>query len=502
MPGAIHGVLLILLVVSRLLDADTIRLPIYKQHTWKSKRFSYHQKKLDIRSTPANTDTSKASLYNDAGSEYLVTVGVGTPAQKFLVALDTGSADLWVPSISCPKASCPYTRYNESLSSTFIETEEGFDIVYGIGSANGTYAIDTVEIGGAQVDRQQFGLVETTENVILIPDNATIEVLDEDEDDPVAANGILGIGYPELTSSEHAYDPFVFSLARRGLIPQPIFSIYMGSIYDDGWAGEIIFGGIDESKYSGQLLYAPVARLGGLGSSHSFYAYWMVYGQAIRVLDNNFSDSPPLLDVRFSDTRGVIIDTGTTLTYMAPALAEQIVLAVAGSNSNVILDATSGIFIINCDLKTTDRRVEFGIGSHLQAQSSLMRISLAARDLIIPLDSDSLDDAELCMFGIAPWLGDSTESLSTSSMILVGDSILRSLYLVFDMDQNNIGFAPAVNSSVVISKGSMIYSNNNGSDRARNGDMDDSEVSSCSVSFIPSIVSYCSFIVLLLYLVL
>lgn len=90
MPGAIHCVLLILLVVSRLLDADTIRLPIYKQHAWKSKRISFHQKKLDIRSTPANTDTSKASLYNDAGSEYLVTVGVGTPAQKFLVALDTG----------------------------------------------------------------------------------------------------------------------------------------------------------------------------------------------------------------------------------------------------------------------------------------------------------------------------------------------------------------------------------------------------------------------------
>lgn len=413
------------------------------------------------------------------------------------------SADLWVPSITCPKESCPYTRYNDSLSSTFMETQEEFDIAYGTGSANGTYAIDTVEIGGARVDRQQFGLVKVTENVILMPDDATFEILDEDEDDPVAANGILGIGYPELTSSEHAYDPFVFSLAKRGLIPQPLFSIYMGSIYDDGWAGEIIFGGIDESKYNGQLLYAPVARLGGLGSSHSFYAYWMVYGQAIRVLDNNANDSPPLMNERFSDTRGVIIDTGTTLTYMAPALAEQIVLAVAGSNNNVILDATSGIFIINCDLKKTDRRVEFGIGSHLRAQSSLMRISLAARDLIIPLDSDSLDDAELCMFGIAPWVGDSTASLSTSSMILVGDSILRSLYLVFDMDRNRIGFAPAVNSSVVVSKGSVIYNNNNGTDRSKNGNIDDPDASSSStVSSHPSTLSCCFLVMLLLYLVL
>lgn len=91
MPGAIHCVLLLLLAVSKLLDADTIRLPLYKHHAWKSKRFSsYQTKRLDIRSTSANTNKSKASLYNDAGSEYLVTVGVGTPAQKFLVALDTG----------------------------------------------------------------------------------------------------------------------------------------------------------------------------------------------------------------------------------------------------------------------------------------------------------------------------------------------------------------------------------------------------------------------------
>lgn len=91
MPGAIHFVLLILLLVSKLLDADnTIRLPIYKQqqqHAWKSKRV---YSRLGIRSTSNNTTNNKANLYNDAGSEYLVTVGIGTPAQEFLVALDTG----------------------------------------------------------------------------------------------------------------------------------------------------------------------------------------------------------------------------------------------------------------------------------------------------------------------------------------------------------------------------------------------------------------------------
>ena len=34
--------------------------------------------------------TSIASLYNDAGSQYLVDIKIGTPAQSFIVTLDTG----------------------------------------------------------------------------------------------------------------------------------------------------------------------------------------------------------------------------------------------------------------------------------------------------------------------------------------------------------------------------------------------------------------------------
>lgn len=32
---------------------------------------------------------------------YYGTVNIGTPAQKFLVILDTGSANLWIPDITC-----------------------------------------------------------------------------------------------------------------------------------------------------------------------------------------------------------------------------------------------------------------------------------------------------------------------------------------------------------------------------------------------------------------
>jgi hypothetical protein len=43
-----------------------------------------HEKRLDKRASYT------ASLYNDMGSQYIIDVNIGTPAQNFSVSLDTG----------------------------------------------------------------------------------------------------------------------------------------------------------------------------------------------------------------------------------------------------------------------------------------------------------------------------------------------------------------------------------------------------------------------------
>lgn len=56
--------------------ASMINLPIskqYKQVNGLQKRVLHH-----------------ATLFNDQGSEYLITIGIGTPIQNFTVSLDTG----------------------------------------------------------------------------------------------------------------------------------------------------------------------------------------------------------------------------------------------------------------------------------------------------------------------------------------------------------------------------------------------------------------------------
>lgn len=53
-------------------------------------------------------------------------------------------------------------------------------------------------------------------------------------------------------------------MVNEGLVDEPVFSFRLGSSEEDG--GEAIFGGIDETAYTGKLDYVPVRRR----------AYWEV----------------------------------------------------------------------------------------------------------------------------------------------------------------------------------------------------------------------------------
>ncbi|KAI7887375.1 acid protease [Lichtheimia hyalospora FSU 10163] len=437
--------LFICLLPAACLATNTIRLPIRRS----SPSTPLDHRHLKRSAPPRN---GAAQLYNDEGSEYLVRVSIGTPPQNFTVALDTGSSDLWIPSTECPLQLCPLARYDPTQSSTYEDTGEPFRITYGIGNANGSYARDTVHLGQLQVEKQQFGLAKLTDNIVA-PGQDMEAIAANDMDNDHMSNGIFGLGYPGLTAAKK-YDPFVFSLAKQGLLNEPVFSIHMGSLFDKGWAGDLLLGGIDSTKYRGNLVYAPVRP----GSSGEPLTYWMCHGQGIRLLDGTSSNGT-VLDFSFTQTtRGFIIDTGTTLTYMDKDMAEPLVEAVAGTN--VVLDDASGTFIVPCRLakrKSQNLHLELVLSnSETPVDDPPVRLHVPVTDLFIPLDGDSLDTATQCMFGIAPWVkneedNDTATKLGNRGLVLVGDTVLRATYLVFDMGQDRIGFAQAIGSSSRVS---------------------------------------------------
>ena len=98
--------------------------------------------------------------------------------------------------------------------------------------------------------------------------------------------GILGLAYDTI-SVNHITPPF-YSMINKGLIDQKVFSFRLGSSEEDG--GEAIFGGVDESAYSGEITYAPVRRK----------AYWEVELNGVSLGD----------DVLELENTGAAIDTG------------------------------------------------------------------------------------------------------------------------------------------------------------------------------------------------
>ncbi|KAI8990318.1 aspartic peptidase domain-containing protein [Pilobolus umbonatus] len=410
----------------------------------------------------------RAPLYNDQGSQYLVEVSIGTPGQKFAVTLDTGSADLWVPSNQCPTSACPFSRFNPEASSTFNNLDKPFGIQYGIGSVNGTYVTDTVSIGGATIQNQQFGLALTTADIL---NPHTSSGGSSGPNSSVEANGILGLGFPALTQSNSkggsGYNPFVFNLVQQNLLDKPVFSIFLNSIQNQGYAGEIVFGGIDDSKYTGDLVYLPVAGLTSRANeslnartddmnaaNDSDFYYWMVYAQGLGV-SNNSGNNPAW---RLRQIGAFILDTGTTLTYLPNSVATDVVSAIAGEGG-YILDRQSGVFVVNCSTAYSGAKFELHMSPDAEFTSNPVILSVPANELVIPIDGNSVDTASTCMFGIAP-SGDSGGI--GSNMYLIGDSVLRSTYMVFDIGEKRVGLATSINVGGSVSVGNSTSTSGSG----------------------------------------
>jgi hypothetical protein len=111
---------------------------------------------------------------------YYVNVTIGTPPQSFALQLDTGSSDIWVPSVNsdvCQQSDrCQIAgAFDETASSTFNDVAPGaFNISYVDGSGiTGDYFEDTFTIGKTSLKKMTMGLATSASRSL----------------------GIMGIGY-------------------------------------------------------------------------------------------------------------------------------------------------------------------------------------------------------------------------------------------------------------------------------------------------------------------
>lgn len=79
--------------------------------------------------------------------QFTATLGIGTPAQPFRLVIDTGSANLWVPSSTCSSTACTQrAQYNPQQSSTSRVLGQQVAISYGAGQVNSILVKDVVSL--------------------------------------------------------------------------------------------------------------------------------------------------------------------------------------------------------------------------------------------------------------------------------------------------------------------------------------------------------------------
>lgn len=258
-------------------------------------------------------------------------------------------------------------------------------------SATGDYVSDTFTIGDTTLDRLQFGIGYISS----------------------AFEGILGIGYPinEVQvgrAGKQPYDNLPAKMVTENLITTPAYSIWLNDL--DASTGSILFGGVDTAQYMGTLQTVPIQTTSG------FYAEFL-----ITLTSLSFGGQAIASNV----AQAVLLDTGSSLTYLPNAMAEAI-FEITGAT----FDAEAKAAYIPCSLRSNTSTLDFTFSGPT--------ISVDMSELIIEVTSPSgqpyvfPNGERACIFGIAP---------ADSGTSVLGDTFLRSAYVVYDMGNNEISIA-------------------------------------------------------------
>ncbi|NXG09593.1 CATE protein, partial [Sakesphorus luctuosus] len=352
-------------------------------HFWRAHGLDTVQ---DSEDCTAFLETSEP-LISYLDMEYFGQISIGTPPQNFTVVFDTGSSNLWVPSVYCVSKACAgHAKFHPTQSSTYQVVGTPFSIQYGTGSLTGLIGSDQVVVEGITVSNQQFA------ESISEPGKTFLDA---------AFDGILGLAYPSLAVD--GVTPVFDNMMAQNLVELPLFSVYMSQNPESSLGGELLFGGFDTSRFTGTLNWVPVTQQG----------YWQIQLDNVQVSGT----------VTFcANGCQAIVDTGTSL-LTGPTKDIKELQNYIGAVS------VDGEYAVECSNLSEMPDVTFTING--------LPYTLNAQAYTLMEQSDGMT---FCLSGfqgndIPPPAG---------PLWILGDVFICQFYSVFDRGNNRVGLAPAV----------------------------------------------------------
>lgn len=385
-----------------------------------------------IHITKRDDTLDLTAINNITGGGYYAEVEVGTPGQKMTMHLDTGSSDTWVVSADADLCrsdtlqqqfgSCSEVYDSDDSSTYEMAVPNGFNITYLDGNrVRGDYVTDSLQIGGTTIEEQQIGVGLSLRR----------------------PSGLMGLGLSDSVAARRAYRTVIENLVEQGSIGRAAYSVWLNDLQADD--GTILFGGIDTTKYYGSLVTFPIVPAFD-ERTRSHYAIGLGSVSIQNGTGDSSSSSNTVTPSSFSGR--AILDTGATLSLLPGAVAQSIFDAFD-------VDDSQGMALVDCALAGSEfgeTTVDFHFTDDDDDGSAEATIHVPVRELVLDIlspvsvggDTSDLDEdfeSSVCVFGIQD---NSMFGVNDDGFVLLGDTFLRSAYVVYDEANMQVGIAQAV----------------------------------------------------------
>lgn len=265
-----------------------------------------------------------------------------------------------------------------------------------IGTFSQGYADGTSASGYYVTDKAQLGSTQLTEIYLGVATSTTKK----------AGHGIMGISFDGSQSSSKQHPGIMDTLISQNLVSSNSYSIFLDDV--NAGTGSILFGGIDESKFTGELVPVPIVLRQEEGDGPGLNLAWT----SLTITDASGASA----DLATSDFPiPVLLDTGSTLTTVPYTIFWQLYDYFKATGPD------NGISHVDCNMPSG--YLTFGFGTDPVA---LIRVLFS--ELAIPVSDDE------CWFGLQPHDG-------SGPGMTFGDTFLRSAYINVDFDANQIELA-------------------------------------------------------------